>query len=140
MADEPSHDVKPAAALRRAVLGGAVAYLGSHAALRFLVGAAGAVLFLIGVLAAPAWEVPLLSWLSGGQVAAVCLAGGLGTLGIWYLAGREARSSSKGGRQESTAPAPRADLIAQLNQLHELHVRGVLTDEEFARAKARILE
>lgn len=28
----------------------------------------------------------------------------------------------------------------ELNQLHELHQRGVLSDEEFARAKARLID
>jgi hypothetical protein len=35
--------------------------------------------------------------------------------------------------------APAADPIAQLKQLGELHASGVLTDEEFAAQKARIL-
>jgi len=35
------------------------------------------------------------------------------------------------------APAP--DPIAQLKQLGELHAQGVLTDEEFAAQKAKIL-
>ena len=35
------------------------------------------------------------------------------------------------------APAP--DLIAQLKQLGELHEQGILTDEEFAAQKAKIL-
>ena len=41
------------------------------------------------------------------------------------------------------APAPAAsgedDMIAQLKQLAELHDQGVLTDEEFAAQKAKIL-
>jgi hypothetical protein len=38
------------------------------------------------------------------------------------------------------APAPAAaDPIQQLKQLGELHQSGVLTDEEFAAQKARIL-
>lgn len=35
------------------------------------------------------------------------------------------------------APAP--DPIAQLKQLGELHAQGVLTDEEFAAQKAKVL-
>jgi hypothetical protein len=35
------------------------------------------------------------------------------------------------------APAP--DLTAQLEQLAQLHTSGVLTDEEFASAKAKLL-
>jgi hypothetical protein len=41
------------------------------------------------------------------------------------------------------APAPAAsgesDMLAQLKQLGELHDQGVLTDEEFAAQKAKIL-
>jgi hypothetical protein len=36
-------------------------------------------------------------------------------------------------------PAPAADPIAQLKQLGELHAQGVLTDEEFAAQKAKLL-
>jgi len=37
------------------------------------------------------------------------------------------------------APAPQPDMIEQLKQLAELRDQGVLTDEEFATQKARIL-
>jgi len=37
------------------------------------------------------------------------------------------------------APAPAADPIAQLKELGELRDSGVLTDEEFAAQKAKIL-
>lgn len=40
----------------------------------------------------------------------------------------------------AAAPAaPEADPIAQLKELGELHASGVLTDEEFAAQKAKIL-
>ncbi len=43
--------------------------------------------------------------------------------------------------QYQPAPAPRAqpDPLAQLKELGELHAQGVLTDEEFAAQKAKIL-
>jgi hypothetical protein len=45
--------------------------------------------------------------------------------------------------QDSTAPAPAApaedDSIAKLQDLAQLHTQGVLSDEEFAAAKAKIL-
>lgn len=50
--------------------------------------------------------------------------------------------------QQQVAPAPEpvaaaapaaADPIAQLKQLGELHAQGILTDEEFAAQKAKIL-
>jgi membrane protease subunit (stomatin/prohibitin family) len=37
------------------------------------------------------------------------------------------------------AAAPAADPIAQLKELGELHQSGVLTDEEFAAQKAKLL-
>ncbi len=42
--------------------------------------------------------------------------------------------------QPAPAPAaPAADPIAQLKELGELHESGVLTDEEFATQKAKLL-
>jgi Short C-terminal domain len=40
---------------------------------------------------------------------------------------------------EEPAAAPAPDPIEQLKQLGELHSQGVLTDEEFAAQKARLL-
>ena len=37
------------------------------------------------------------------------------------------------------AAAPAADPIEQLKQLGELHAQGILTDEEFAAEKAKVL-
>ena len=49
-------------------------------------------------------------------------------------AGRSSRTAA------ASAPAPAApDPIAQLKELGELHASGVLTDEEFAAQKAKIL-
>jgi membrane protease subunit (stomatin/prohibitin family) len=44
-------------------------------------------------------------------------------------------------QHEQQAPPPEAeeDATAQLQNLAELHTQGVLTDEEFAAAKAKIL-
>jgi hypothetical protein len=39
----------------------------------------------------------------------------------------------------SNAPAPQEDLIAQLERLGTLKAQGLLTDEEFATAKAKLL-
>lgn len=41
--------------------------------------------------------------------------------------------------QAAPAPAAAPDPIAQLKELGELHQSGVLTDEEFAAQKAKIL-
>jgi hypothetical protein len=42
---------------------------------------------------------------------------------------------------QAAAPAPAAggDMIEQLKQLGELHASGILTDEEFAAQKAKLL-
>jgi hypothetical protein len=40
---------------------------------------------------------------------------------------------------QAPAPAPEEDSIAKLKELGGLHESGVLTDEEFAAAKAKVL-
>ena len=42
-------------------------------------------------------------------------------------------------QQAPPAAAPEDDATAQLQNLAQLHAQGVLTDEEFAAAKAKIL-
>ena len=42
-------------------------------------------------------------------------------------------------QQEAPPPEPDDDPNAQLQNLAQLHTQGVLTDEEFAAAKAKIL-
>lgn len=37
------------------------------------------------------------------------------------------------------APAPEQDVITQLERLGALHTQGILTDEEFAQQKAKLL-
>lgn len=58
-------------------------------------------------------------------------------------ANRWAQQEAPQGYQEpppqAAAPAAAADPIAQLKELGELHASGVLTDEEFATQKAKIL-
>jgi hypothetical protein len=39
----------------------------------------------------------------------------------------------------AAAPAMTADVTARLGELGKLHEQGVLTDEEFAQAKAKLL-
>ena len=42
-------------------------------------------------------------------------------------------------RRQQAAPPPEDDATAQLENLAKLHTQGVLTDEEFAAAKAKAL-
>ena len=51
------------------------------------------------------------------------------------------RSSTRRSAQHAQAAAAGAedDATAQLQNLAQLHTQGVLTDEEFAAAKAKIL-
>jgi membrane protease subunit (stomatin/prohibitin family) len=48
-----------------------------------------------------------------------------------YQQGQEAQSAQQ--------PAPQKDTIAELQKLSDLHMQGVLTDEEFATAKKKLL-
>jgi hypothetical protein len=50
------------------------------------------------------------------------------------------RRQAKARQPAPGPPAPPADPVAQLEQLAALKERGVLTEEEFAAQKARILE
>jgi len=56
-------------------------------------------------------------------------------LSSWW----EAMRARAEPRTAPPAPAPAPDLTAQLASLADLHARGVLTDEEFAAAKTRVL-
>jgi Short C-terminal domain len=52
---------------------------------------------------------------------------------------QDAAAYPEPGYPEPAPAAPAADPIAQLRQLGELHEQGVLTDEEFAAQKAKLL-
>jgi hypothetical protein len=58
------------------------------------------------------------------------------------LARRQAKGQQATAAQEAAAtpPAARADPIAKLKDLAALKDQGILTEEEFAAQKARILE
>ena len=49
------------------------------------------------------------------------------------------QEGAQGYEQEAPPPEPEEDPAAQLQNLAKLHTEGVLTDEEFAAAKAKIL-
>jgi len=44
------------------------------------------------------------------------------------------------GHPHPQAPMPQVDIVARLEKLNELRIAGLLTDEEFARQKARVLD
>ena len=54
---------------------------------------------------------------------------------------QDAQAYQQDAQQYQQAPpaAPEDDATAQLQNLAQLHAQGVLTDEEFAAAKAKIL-
>ena len=49
------------------------------------------------------------------------------------------RSSIRSSAQQAQAPPEPEDDAAKLQNLAQLHSQGVLTDEEFAAAKAKLL-
>jgi hypothetical protein len=53
--------------------------------------------------------------------------------------GRWAEEDAQQYAQQAPPPAPEEDETAQLQNLAQLHNQGVLTDEEFAAAKAKLL-
>jgi Short C-terminal domain len=60
---------------------------------------------------------------------------------------RAARTPVVGGaglyaakREEGAAPEPAPDSVDQLKELAELHEQGILTEEEFAAEKKKLLE
>jgi membrane protease subunit (stomatin/prohibitin family) len=68
----------------------------------------------------------------------------VGTAVVAGTAGAVARHSAASSQQAAqqaapAAAAPEEDTYAQLTKLGELHASGVLTDEEFAAQKAKLL-
>jgi len=59
----------------------------------------------------------------------------------WASQDEQAYEQQQGSyQQQQPAPAaPAPDPLAQLKQLGDLHTQGILTDEEFAAQKAKIL-
>ena len=57
----------------------------------------------------------------------------------WDAQEQEQQQYAQEPQYAPEAPAPEDDSTAQLQNLAALHTQGVLTDEEFAAAKAKIL-
>ena len=55
-----------------------------------------------------------------------------------YVA-EDKQTSTAAGADQQAPPEPEDDTTAQLQNLAQLNKQGVLTDEEFAAAKAKIL-
>jgi hypothetical protein len=56
------------------------------------------------------------------------------------IAANRGAGYAEGAQSVQAAPAaPQDDSIAKLQQLADLHAQGVLTDEEFSAAKAKLL-
>jgi hypothetical protein len=51
----------------------------------------------------------------------------------------EQQQAAQQQQMAAQAPPPQEDSMAKLKELGELHSSGVLTDEEFAAAKAKVL-
>ena len=58
-----------------------------------------------------------------------------------YASRAQGWSEGAAAAAAGTAPAadPQSDMVTQLRELGELHEQGILTDEEFAAQKARLL-
>ena len=57
----------------------------------------------------------------------------------WAAQEEPAQAAAPAPAAPAAAPQPPVDPMAQLKQLGELHAQGILTDEEFAAQKAKIL-
>ncbi|HEX2410638.1 MAG TPA: SHOCT domain-containing protein [Solirubrobacteraceae bacterium] len=57
----------------------------------------------------------------------------------WAQQDAQSSGGPTGYAEPEPAPAPAADPIEQLKELGALHQQGILTDEEFAAQKAKIL-
>jgi hypothetical protein len=55
------------------------------------------------------------------------------------LAEMQAQQAAAAAAAPAPAPAGGDDMMAKLTQLAELHSSGILSDEEFAAAKAKVL-
>jgi hypothetical protein len=57
------------------------------------------------------------------------------------MADMQAQQAAAAVAPQAAAPAPAGgdDMMAKISQLSTLHAQGVLTDEEFAAAKAKVL-
>jgi Short C-terminal domain len=76
------------------------------------------------------------------------LAAGAATAGVAYQAGKRQAADAAADQHaappaeyvpQAPPPAPAGDAVGDIDHLAELHRTGVLDDEEFAAAKAKLL-
>jgi membrane protease subunit (stomatin/prohibitin family) len=79
----------------------------------------------------------------GRAVARTAVIAGTATAVSGHVAAKQAdkQAEKEAGQQASAAPAaePEVDAVAEIERLGALKDKGLLTDEEFAAAKAKIL-
>ena len=79
----------------------------------------------------------------GRAVARTAVIAGTATAVSGHVAAKQAdkQTEKEAGQQASAAPAaePEVDAVAEIERLGALKDKGLLTDEEFAAAKAKIL-
>ena len=95
--------------------------------LRYIILVVGIIPIILGCISFMTQNVPGISWTKG--VVKPAFASGLTALGIWYLSGKIKLTGFKKNNE----------IIYQLNQLNELYKKGVLTQEEFNKAKTLLL-
>ena len=79
----------------------------------------------------------------GRAVARTAVIAGTATAVSGHVSQKQAdkQADKEAGQQAATAPAaePEVDAVAEIERLGALNDKGLLTDEEFAAAKAKIL-
>lgn len=75
----------PANFLWVSITKGTVQFLLRHKIIRIFAGTFGLLFFIIGCLTAVIWNIPILSWLYGKNIAIPALAAGGYLLGVWFL-------------------------------------------------------
>ena len=57
----------------------------------------------------------------------------------WAQQGQQQQQQEQAAAAAAPAPATQEDNISKLRELGELHAQGILTDDEFAAQKAKLL-
>jgi hypothetical protein len=84
-----SKNTNPARVLWQACTTGVISFLKNHRIIRYLVFFLGLIIFIVGLLSAIIWNVPIFSWLYGKDISPPCLAAGGYALGVWYMSRKQ---------------------------------------------------